>query len=249
MRAWCLVLLLGCYHPAPQLGAPCDSTTACPSGQECAGGHCALPGTTSDSSEDSPPPIVDVPTVDAAIDARMIDARMIDAPPDAANLSGCADGTREAFVDPVTFPNIAGCGAVWQGAMDLRAPASGIPCGNASDCNTPADACAAGWHICGTGGDPAELSSKMSNATCLSPPGRYVMAMQHCTTFGPCVYDVPFGCAPSNACSEPVCCGSGCITTQGCTGAVYPMTGIGGSIGNGCGALLASETTGVLCCH
>ena len=52
------------------------------------------------------------------------------------------------------------CGAAWNGTKDLSEKASGTPCGNSGDttCNTPADACAAGWHVCAADGDYKEAN-------------------------------------------------------------------------------------------
>lgn len=47
------VLVMGCYHPAPQSGAPCGANEACPSGLTCRGGYCL------DSSESDAPPAID----------------------------------------------------------------------------------------------------------------------------------------------------------------------------------------------
>jgi hypothetical protein len=74
-------------------------------------------------------PAIDAPAIDApAIDAPAIDAPAIDAPPLA---QGCADGTREGFLDPGTFPAIAACAGTWAGDVANAAPV-----------------CAAGWHVC-----------------------------------------------------------------------------------------------------
>lgn len=84
-------------------------------------------------------PAIDAPAIDAAaIDAPAIDAAAIDAAPidavaiDAVPIAqGCADGTREGFVDPIVFPAIAACGGVWSG-----------------DVANAGALCAMGWHVC-----------------------------------------------------------------------------------------------------
>jgi hypothetical protein len=71
--------------------------------------------------------------------------------------SGCADGTREAFLDLVRFPAIAACAGGWSvpGLVTAasRAPACGRAAGNDGSNVTGAgctveDLCAEGWHVC-----------------------------------------------------------------------------------------------------
>ena len=76
---------------------------------------------------------------------------------------GCADGEREAFLDPVTRPDIAGCSGAWseRGILDDVAPACAREGGDdgprpmGSGCNIE-DLCAFGWHVCE---DPAEVAA------------------------------------------------------------------------------------------
>jgi hypothetical protein len=71
---------------------------------------------------------------------------------------GCADGTREAFIDLRAFPSIAGCAGGWSiaglvGALAPTIPACARAGGNngtkpdGTGCNVE-DLCAAGWHVC-----------------------------------------------------------------------------------------------------
>lgn len=238
MRRWlALLFAAGCYQPTPTLNAPCGPNGECPSGLACRAGVCTSGGGAFDDAPiqpgDSAPPL-------------------IDAPADAPNVSGCADGEREAFPSLTTHPTIAGCGATWDNALDLRAARTTTPCGDdLGKCDAPVDACQVGWHVCGTAGDPVELSGRATEADCADAGGVagavYVTAMSHCTGF--CTYDLPLPCAPSPECSEPVCCGAGCRGDQGCVATVYPATKIAGAITNGCGNLLGSSMTGVLCCQ
>jgi hypothetical protein len=86
------------------------------------------------------------------------------------NASGCADGTREAFADVATFPDIAACSGAWSvpGLASTTSPACGRDSGNDSrnpegtGCNV-ADLCQVGWHVCGTG---AEVAAKTGPAGC-----------------------------------------------------------------------------------
>ena len=70
--------------------------------------------------------------------------------------AGCADGTREGFVDQDSHPFIAGCSGGWSVGGITRpdlAPTCGRASGNDSDnpegagCSA-ADLCAPGWHVC-----------------------------------------------------------------------------------------------------
>lgn len=243
MRSWCLALALvtGCYDPTPQAGAPCGADGACPRGLRCRADRCVDASTPPDDA--------------LAIDARLVDAAP---PPDAFDPDvGCADGTREAFVSAAAFPNIAGCAATWNGPLSMRAPSTSQPCGNAQPCAAPADACASGWHVCATSGDPMELVSRTSEADCISAgnsadtTARFVTAVSHCTTYQTpvCEYAVPRGCEPNMSCAEPICCGQGCRYDAGCPTGAYAMTGVAGTLENGCGTMLAATISGVLCCR
>ena len=71
------------------------------------------------------------------------------------SIVGCADGTREGFLDLVRFNNIAACGGAWQipGIHHDEGPACNRNSGNTSanpdavGCNIE-DLCAEGWHVC-----------------------------------------------------------------------------------------------------
>jgi len=47
---------------------------------------------------------------------------------------GCADGTREGFIDATRFPDVAACAGGWVQDLDVSTSASAL--------------CAAGWHVC-----------------------------------------------------------------------------------------------------
>jgi hypothetical protein len=90
---------------------------------------------------------------------------------DAAPASnGCSDGTREAFIDAVRFPSVAGCSGGWSvpGLLTDRsmAPECARTAGN--DGSNPSgtgctveDLCAEGWHVCR---DASELT--LAGVTC-----------------------------------------------------------------------------------
>ena len=242
MRAWCVVVLVaGCYQPQPAPGAPCAEGDVCPTGLVCLQGLCVVEGTAANDAK----VIIDATPIDASVpgDALGLDAF--------AGEVGCSDGTREGFVDRVAYPTIAGCAASWNGTRDLRAAKTGGSCGGAVKCTQPSDACATSWHVCANTGDPADLSSRVNAPTCHAVNGAFVAASSHCNTAFPCVYTVPYPCLAIDYCSEPMCCGTACISGQGCRAGAYadPDTWIAGDLTNGCGALLASSVTGVMCCH
>lgn len=247
MRWLALLYLASCYSPTVPANVPCGSFGECPSGQTCWVGHC-------------------VTTIPDGQTSQLADAFFIDSPTDApptppdpdapVGSSGCADGQREAFTSEAAYPNIAGCAATWTGPIDLRDPKSNVPCGDdiVGECDFAADACAAGWHICGDTGDPTDVSSELTEAQCAAAgaqsDSRFVAAMSHCISDDPvCDYTLPMPCEDLNSCSEPVCCGAGCRTDAGCPDVVYNgKTRIAGSMTDGCGALLPTSATGVMCC-
>ncbi|MFT3696359.1 MAG: hypothetical protein QM831_24680 [Kofleriaceae bacterium] len=185
-------------------------------------------------------------------DARVADAPPIDLPaPD----PGCADGTREAFTDMAMYPAIAGCRAAWTGKADLRATSTGAACGNDVTCAQPADACAAGWHLCGLAGDPGEISSRVSASQCLGEAGLWVAAMGHCNNYNNSICNYQsYGCYATDIdCSEPVCCGEGCSTGNQCKDGVWSegtraAATLETQSGVACGAFTSGLADGVLCC-
>lgn len=190
---------------------------------------------------------------DAGSDAAVADAHVA--------VTGCADGEREAFVNP-SFLDIAGCGATWAGTPSMRDQKTGAPCGDdLGACAVPADACGVGWHLCGDSGDPLDLSSRITAAECAAPggpTGRFVAALGHCVSCSAgcnngeseCNYGTTYGCVSLNvACAEPVCCGSMCTLAGNCHGGVFaaPDTRIGFPA-RSCGAMTGDSQTGVMCC-
>jgi len=115
--------------------------------------------------------------------------------------SGCADGTREGFVDTLTYPEISGCSGGWSvpGIMSVDpgiAPACGVAtfdtvtpaCGraagndganpNGTGCNV-ADLCSAGWHVCATAQDIAAHSpTGCGGATAAGDPPLFFASRQ-----------------------------------------------------------------------
>lgn len=246
VRAAVLVLVVtACYSPSAPLAIPCGEGGACPSGQVCdvRTDRCGAPG---DVVDDAAPAdaMVDGTTTDATTDA------MIDAP--SQNVTGCADGQREAFASLQGFPSVAGCAATWTGMPSLRAPVTGTACGDdlGVACAVPADACQVGWHVCGTSGAVAEIAAIQPTPCMTAGSGRFVAAMSHCANnVGTCEYAATLPCYDADFCSEPVCCGDGCITTQGCTSGVWAdTTPISASDDMGCNMMPAAMIDGVMCC-
>jgi hypothetical protein len=132
----------------------------------------------------------------------------------------------------------------------MRAPRTGKPCGNslgdAWTCGSPADACAAGWHVCGNSpAGPDDIRMRVSQQACAQVPGRFAGALGDvsCT-------ECPSGSGGSGA----VCCGATCVNQHGdCIwpGAT-PWVGIVDGNADKCSAntqLRRIADWGVLCCR
>jgi hypothetical protein len=168
---------------------------------------------------------------------------------------GCADGQREGFADIGKFPSIAGCLAVWDGPMSLRKGKLGKPCGDDLDvCNSPADACAEGWHICARDGDPHDLSDRIDDQQCASGagPGKFVAAISHVKKKKECAPapgpSTRYPCLKEGWGAEPVCCGAGCQYGT-CRDSVWAkQTKISLGTAQGCGSVTSDRNGGILCC-
>lgn len=169
-------------------------------------------------------------------------------------IAGCADGTREAFHDTATFPNIAGCMASWSGSLSLRAAATSRACGDATSCGAPADACAPGWHLCGADGSVAEVRQVTAQQCASAGAGRFSAAISHCLTQShDCASDAQpnanYQCFSEGFCAEPVCCGEHCGEFGLCRDGVWPgQTHIPVGQDQGCGNMSSQRAGGVLCC-
>lgn len=169
---------------------------------------------------------------------------------------GCADGQREGFADIHRHPRIAGCRADWDNAKSLRDKPTGKPCGDDQGlCAVPADACAPGWHICGTTGKREELREKLTVEACdhEAGPGKFVAAMSHSQSKDLCppvpTRNTVFPCMDSGIGSEPVCCGDNCSTPM-CRNALWEgQTRISVGFGESCGAVTSERNGGIMCCQ
>jgi hypothetical protein len=160
--------------------------------------------------------------------------------------AGCADGTREAFHDLARHPKVAGCIAAWDGALDLRAPATGAACGDAAGrCAAPADACAPGWHLCGATGARRDLGDLDIVACTHAGPGRYLAAASVCIGDDDCAEppDV-LACRSEGACAAAACCGSQCRTRPDCDASLTRLPHGPES----CAHVASDPARGVLCC-
>ena len=169
---------------------------------------------------------------------------------------GCADGTREAFLNVSAYPNIAGCAATWAGGISMRAAATGVACGDGlGACAAPADACGSGWHVCGTSGAVSELRRLTADECAFGGEGQFFGAISHCAAqTATCAYDLTptasYDCYDSGFCSESVCCGTACTGAGVCAGGVWAGWTHIANAGDPCGAFLAkTEGNGVLCCQ
>jgi hypothetical protein len=176
-----------------------------------------------------------------------------DAPRDVAMSvpTGCADGTREGFVDIKAYPNIAGCSGGWSipGVMlenpgvapdcptvpthDTTTPACNRRGGNdgplpgGNGCNV-ADLCAAGWHVCTSAQDVGVHSGSAgcADATGPSSPPLFFVTRQSSNGCGDCATGTMTG---------PNCngraCATGCAQTATLSNDVFGC----GNIGDGSG--------------
>lgn len=170
---------------------------------------------------------------------------------------GCADGQREGFADLTRHKRIAGCLATWEGTKSLRDKPTGKVCGddNKVVCNSPADACAKGWHVCGWNGKNDDLKRHTTANACNKEagPGKFVAAMSHGQSEDLCppapTAETVFPCMDSGICSEPVCCGDACQFGKCRDGVWKGQTKISLGKAEGCGSVTSERNGGVLCCY
>lgn len=104
---------------------------------------------------------------------------------------GCADGTREGFVDDLNWPAIAGCAGQWNraGVLGTNGPTCGrMAAAGGAACSVD-DLCAEGWHLCRS---PAEVARR-SRSGCESavPRGQraFFVIAAGATSQGLCLAD------------------------------------------------------------
>lgn len=193
-------------------------------------------------------------TSDTTTDDRGRSIRLEHGAPGNPAVVGCADGRREAFLDLTRFPRIAGCLGSWMGRQSLRAAPTARACGDEiGPCDTPADLCAPGWHVCGANGAVQELR-QVSAVDCeTAGGGRFSAAISHCKAQQGCSADpspaASYSCFEHGWCSEPVCCGRDCGQFGACRDGVWQQhTHIPEGVDQGCGSMDSHRAGGVLCC-
>ncbi len=129
-------------------------------------------------------------------------------------VTGCADGTREGFVDTQKFPKIAGCSGGWSvpGLLTTLAPTCGKAAGNSgpnpsgNGCSV-ADLCAPGFHVCKSVGDVAASSPSGCDGAAPSP-GLFFATRQSSDGCGVCAVGAMIdpqlctGCGCNAACAQ-----------------------------------------------
>lgn len=100
----------------------------------------------------------------------------IEAP--AVSLVGCADGTREGYLNQLGYPLIAACAGGWDVPGLLSAAAHAPQCGRRSGNSSAdptgtgcsvADLCAQGWHVCESASEVFQIAGDCRDAA--GPPG------------------------------------------------------------------------------
>ncbi len=177
--------------------------------------------------------------------------------------AGCADGSREGFVDTERYPGIAACAGAWSiPGLDVGAPACERQAGNdgaradGSGCNVE-DLCATNWHVCVS---PAEVGSLAPDGcgAATSDPDTFFLQRTSSAGRGVCDggADDLFGCGMVDTSSVPqdMC---GLLNARTCC-SCRDLRDEGWACGTGSGNTNeASEVTksdptqggGVLCCH
>jgi hypothetical protein len=175
---------------------------------------------------------------------------------------GCSDGTREAFADQATFPNIAACAGGWTipGVFPSPAHSNAAGCeapGNSSTVNpngvgcSAIDLCSPGWHLCrggevgvrasgGCAAATSEYTAKAFYVGAISSTGCDACALiTNTVTTGCNSYSCVAGCQENPALNNDV---FGC----GSTGTIVPASvcDVTRASGNTCSALPAGWSCG-----
>jgi hypothetical protein len=160
--------------------------------------------------------------------------------------TGCADGTREGYLDQAQYPQIAACAGGWTvpGMLDATQPTCGNKAGNDSPNPTgqgcsAADLCAPGFHVCKGASDVA-FRSPTGCAGAAPEDGLFFATRQGSTGCAICTLGSGMDPSICNGCSCAADCAQNTLTANDLFGC--------GSIGNSpgaCGAL--TRTSGNLC--
>jgi hypothetical protein len=150
---------------------------------------------------------------------------------------GCADGRREAFLDRMRYPDIAGCSGGFQIA-GLAHPTSPT-CGRAAGNNGPnpsgvgctaSDLCAAGWHVCVSAGDVARHSPDGCAGARDAPPQAFYASRQT----GPGCLQCATGTAPDCTNND---CRTDCAPTSATTNDIFGCGNVGSAPEMSCAPL------------
>lgn len=194
-------------------------------------------------------------------------------------VNGCADGTREGFLDALSFPDIAGCSGGFTVAgvlVDLQRTCAGAAGNDSANPNgegcSAADLCSDGFVVCEREADVA-LRSASGCRGVTDAPNTFFITRQSGTGCGKCALGTSFdptceqcscadGCAPTNTIANDVFgCGTAGEPAPGCgvidrfsddqCGALPPPWEC---VGTSCGEALSvrkpgPEAGGALCCR
>jgi len=163
-----------------------------------------------------------------------------EAGPDATPVDrhGCADGTREAFVDRVQYPDIAGCAGAFSvpGIFPDAPPACGRKAGNTASqpfgegCGA-SDLCSAGFHVCHSAADVQKRSPDGCAGAVDAPPASFFATGQSGPGCGFCATGTNATCTNST-------CKPGCLQTNMTTNDIFGCGTVGNTPDPGsCGVL------------
>lgn len=126
------------------------------------------------------------------------------------NVTGCSDGTREAFKSLVGYPSLAGCSGGWSvpgvATTASFSPTCGRISGNTSvnptgnGCSVE-DLCAEGWHVCASRSEVSQKSGATAPGCATDATNAVWITRQAQTNTG--------SCANPPAVNNVVGCGSG----------------------------------------
>lgn len=178
------------------------------------------------------------PPPQAAPPAPPLQAAPSPAPPPApeAGGTGCADATREGFVETALFPDVAACAGRWSGWVDESSAAS---------------LCGAGWHVC-RGSDRPIGRVTLAQATTFS--GCFAFDSAHdCNACYPTCRGALGqcrACCVPNVASDPDMggVGAGCLQHPVGTSSCL-ANGRVDSTQNSTGCQWNERITGVVCCR
>jgi hypothetical protein len=153
--------------------------------------------------------------------------------------TGCSDGTREGFVDPATYPRIAGCSGGFSvpGILMYTGPACARMAGNSSrnprgtGCSVD-DLCSVGFHVC-LGASEVAYDSSTGCGEAASEAGLFFATRQGSTGCGVCTLGTTLDDSICNGAS----CVAGCAPTLKAANDVFGCGTLGSPMMAYCGVL------------